>query len=88
MLGKLREPQGLRMTDELAQEAVPGRQRADGLPLFRRDAHGQELRQPGSLANNSQSPVLGIGHNNCGFDDPAQHLGQIEPSSHRHHGIQ
>lgn len=88
MLGEFPEPQGLGMTDQLAQEAVPLRQRADGLSLLRRYAHRQELREPGSLADHSQGSVLGIDHNDCGLDDPAQHLGQIKSPSHRHHGVQ
>lgn len=63
-------------------------QGADGLALLPRDTHRQELREPGSLTDHSQGPVLGIDQDDRGLDDPTQHLGQVEPSAHRHDGLQ
>lgn len=88
MLGEFHQSQRLGMTDQLAKDAVSLGQGTDGLALLPRDAHRQELREPGSLTDHAQGPVLGVDHDDRGLDDPTQHLGQIKASAHRHDGIQ
>ncbi len=88
MIGQLREPQRLGVADQLAQDAVPGRQPADRRVLFGADADGEELREPGAVTDHAQRAVLRVDDDHRRLDDAAQYLRQLQPLADRQHGFE
>lgn len=88
MLGQLGEAQRLRVADQLAEDAVSGRQRADPLTEFVVDADGEECGEPPVVTDDAQGSVLGVHQSHGGLHDAAQHLRQLQFTAHGHDGFQ
>ncbi len=88
VLGQFGQAQWLGVADQLAEDAVPGGQRADPFADFVADADGQERGQLPVVADDAQRPVLGVHQGHGGLHDAAQHLGQVELPADGHDGFE
>lgn len=78
VLGQLRQPEGFRVADQLAQQPVSHGQLAYRRPPLVAHTHRYELREPVLLADHTERPVLGVHEDGGLLDDAAQHLRELQ----------
>ncbi len=88
VLGQVGQTQRLGVADQLTEQAVPRRQRADPPDLLLVQPHRDELRQPLVLPDHAERPVLGVHQLRRRLHDVLQHLGEFEIAPDREHRLQ
>ena len=89
MHGEVGQPQRVRVTDELAQDAVAGRRRPDGGNGRVVDADGDELRQPlTTFVDHAQCAVRRVHQADRDLDDATQHHLQVQVGADREDRVQ
>ena len=88
VLGDVRDPDRLRVVDQIAKQALAVGKRADLVPLAGGDTGGHELDEVAVLADHTQRAVAGVRHLDGEVDNSLQDDGQRELGGQRKAGFQ
>ena len=88
MLGQIVQAQGLRVAHQLPKDPVPLGQGSDALDLIGLEADIDELDELAAIPDHTECPVAGGDQLDRDLDDPTQHAGQVELTSHCDGGLE